>query len=172
MAEGQTRDSMCSAPGSSAESRSIGNKLDGLLREKFVGTFEIPLKQIAVTSLTRELNPSGLEAVIKSIRANGWLTHNPPALVLTSGGDDVDVTPESMPSRDFIVLDGNHRVSAAQRLFEPDKAVPCRVYRDLSRDAMRLVGDGELRRRVYSRADFFRSLLILTAHLLSLLFPV
>lgn len=125
------------------QSTHTSGKLDEMLGSKLVGTFDIPLKQMALTSLTRELNPRGVENLVKSIRANGWLTHNPPALVLSSALDNGEATSESMVSREYVVLDGNHRVGACKRLFGPDRAIPCRVYRNISPDAMRIIGDGK-----------------------------
>lgn len=54
---------------------------------------------------------------------------------------------QACPSADAVLpSDGeldNHRVAAGKRLFDPEKAIPCRVYRNLNSDAMRIVDDGK-----------------------------
>ncbi|CAM9715297.1 unnamed protein product [Sphacelaria rigidula] len=121
----------------------VQRNMEILLTSHYVGTFPIKLSQIAVTSLTRELNPRGVEKVITSLKSKGWLTHNPPAIVMPHEGvpENGGITSEFLSTCEFRVLDGNHEISAARSIFEQDHSVPCRMYHEFWPEVMRILGD-------------------------------
>lgn len=120
--------------------------LERILRDNLIGSFEVPLGNITLTSLTRELNPAGVAMVTKSLKDKGWSSSACPALVVDTESippDGVELTPDVVNNLDLKVLDGNHRIAAATTLFGKEYKVPCRIYKEFPPDVMRILGDGE-----------------------------
>ena len=92
----------------------------------------------------RQVNERGIKTVLESIQKKGWLDHCAPAVVIErevlEGGEFTD---ESALARDFQVLDGNHRITAARRLWGGEHLVSCRVHFALPASVIKIVADRE-----------------------------
>lgn len=118
------------------------------LKEHYVGTFDILLSNISCTSLVRPLNSRGLANVQASISDKGFLAQHAPSVTVaseqmrrfqTSGlrlQEDVD-------SLRFAVIDGNHRVTGARNALGSTSRIPCRVYKEFSRQDSRIIANGK-----------------------------
>ena len=130
--------------GTSARETSLKSNLASTLQANVIGTFKIPLKNITCTSHVRQVNERGIKTVLESIQKKGWLDHCAPAVVIErevlEGGEFTD---ESALARDFQVLDGNHRITAARRLWGGEHLVSCRVHFALPASVIKIVADRE-----------------------------
>lgn len=128
-------------PGPSGDG-SYDGTLASTLASHYIGDFDVPLKQIRLTSFARPINQRGLERVVESIQHKGWLPHAPPAIVVEREGlPNGEFTEDCIAMAEYKVLDGNHRLEAAKKIFGCDKAVRCRVHYTFGTSAMRLLGD-------------------------------
>ena len=139
--------SQASAQGSgfaANETSTSKNNLATILEANFIGTFELPLKNITCTSLVRQVNERGIKTVMASIENKGWLDHYAPAVVIQREAlEGSDFTEEAAPTHHYQVLDGNHRITAARRLWGGDHLVSCRVYYALPANVTKIVADRE-----------------------------
>lgn len=120
------------------------NTLADTLERHFIGCYDVPLKQITLTSFARPISEKGLESVMQSIRDKGWLPHAPPAVVVAREGlPNGEFTEDCIATAEYRVLDGNHRIGAAKRLFDGETAVSCCVHYMFDASAMRILGDCE-----------------------------
>lgn len=122
----------------------INTRLAQTLSSHFIGVFDVPLRCITVTALVRQVNDRGLETVTDSIKRNGWMPSSAPTVVISRefcpGGEWAT---ECTTTGSFKVLDGNHGITAAKKLFDGETRVAVRVYYEFNPAHMRILGDGE-----------------------------
>lgn len=118
--------------------------LSQTLASHHIGVFEVPLEKIVVTALVRQLNDKGLDTVSDSVKKNGWMPSSAPSVVVSRElCPNGEWSAECISTASFKVLDGNHRITAAKRLFGRETRVAVRVYYEFKPKDMRVLGDGE-----------------------------
>ena len=124
------------------EQTAAPSDLSSTLELNFIGVFEVPLKNVTCTSHVRQVNDLGCRTVQESIKSKGWLQHCSPAVVVEreaiEGGDFVEADASKYQ---YKVLDGNHRITAAKRLWGGERLVSCRVYYAFPDNVTRIIAD-------------------------------
>lgn len=107
----------------------VNNNLQPFLQKTFVDDFDVCLRYISCSTLVHPVNKVGLSGVEDSIRSNGWIRHCALSISISQlAFPDGDFSQERINTVRFKVLDGNHRVEAAKKIFGLDEPTNCRVF--------------------------------------------
>jgi len=103
------------------------------LKTLLLGHFPIPIANVIFTEHSRQTNPKSVDALVNNITANGWMPSSTPIVMVQDLPPGDNLTEEAAAKAKVHVLDGNHRLKAAQRVYkdDPEKTVNCMCIRHI-----------------------------------------
>ena len=116
------------------------------LRNRGLHEWAIPLKNITCTEHCRPTNPGSVQDLVTRIGQVGWMPTALPQVTVPGVPEGEQMTDELAATLEVFVLDGNHRVKAAQQVYanDPDKTIRCSCYRDIDCTfTKKIISDGE-----------------------------
>ena len=102
-------------PSDSANSDEEKTGVSVMLDDAYIGTFNVPLSKLRLTTTGRPLREAGVQKMMQSIKEDGWLTSSMPIVVVLNNEDGQNITAANACTIYYGVLDGNHRVEALLR---------------------------------------------------------
>lgn len=108
--------------------------------------WSVPLKNITITENSRQTNPAAVSRLEQEIRNVGWLPVSLPQVMFPSIEKGASMTDEGARTLEAVVIDGNHRVSAAKAVFadKPEMTIRCNCFSNISCPlTRRIVSDRE-----------------------------
>ena len=118
-----------------------------VLFSRHLEAWPIPLKNIRFTEHCRQLNERTVRSIINSINEVGWMPTSTPQVTIPDLPDGEEMTSDLAATLSAFVLDGNHRLKAAQTVYrdDPEKTVTsCQCYREMRNTlTKKILADGE-----------------------------
>ena len=121
-----------------------------MLKGLEVGHWEVPLANIRFTEYCRQTSPAAVKYIVDKIWQVGWMPTALPQVTLPGLNDGQKTTAALTTTLEAFVLDGNHRLLAAEEVFrdEPDKTIACTCYREITCSfTKKIISDGKKKRR-------------------------
>lgn len=132
--------------GETASGDDDSSGIGGLLRQSFIGTFEVPVSKLGLTTLGRCLRQAGVDRISQSLEDDGWLTSSMPIVTLVNSTEDNMINKNNAQALCYRTLDGNRRVEALRRrdtAREVDTTISVHVHRNMDDYAERILADRE-----------------------------
>ena len=103
------------------------------LSDRVQHEWAIPLKNITCTEHCRPTPPGSVQDLVNRIGEVGWMPTALPQVIVPGVPEGREMTDDLAATLQVFVLDGNHRVKAAQQVYayDPDKTIRCSCYRDI-----------------------------------------
>lgn len=115
-----------------------------VLERYYIGTFPVPLDNLRSTTVVRQTNSLGVSDSEKSMKDHGFMQSGAPSVIFNDVQDKSQFTAAEALERTGFVLDGNHRLKAAKKVFPAETLIPCRCYTDIpNKSIKKLLADGE-----------------------------
>ncbi|CAM9534264.1 unnamed protein product [Pylaiella littoralis] len=131
----------------------------GSLLERYaLRQWDAPLKNIVVTENSRQTNPTTVSEIVPSVKDKGWMPVSLPQIMYPTHDVGAVMTEELARTAEAVVIDGNHRISAAKKVFasDPEKLIRCTCYSNIPNAVTRrMVSD---RKWTYYACNFTETL--------------
>ena len=106
--------------------------LASVLKDSRAGTFTLPISRFIHTTSGRLLRRAGIDDLYADIKQKGWLTTSLPTVCLVGDVPEGGLTADNADSRQYRMIDGNHRLAAIRLLEkEPDSCAPAVIGVDV-----------------------------------------
>ena len=106
--------------------------LASVLKDSRVGTFTLPVSSFIHTTSGRLLRRAGIDDLYADIKQKGWLKRSLPTVCLVGDVPEGGLTADNVDSRQYRMIDGNHRLAAIRLLEkEPDSCAPAAIDVDV-----------------------------------------
>ena len=139
-------------PPSPADAADLAKVLQG----SRLGRYQLPLSALSHTTSGRPLHQTGVATLLASIESNGWLG-SPMTACLVGDAPDGELTPDVAHGRQYLMINGNHRLAALKQFYTSKAADDGAAEADLSKYTVEVdvhFGLNEEARRLVASSEF------------------
>jgi len=127
-----------------------------VLQGSRLGRYQVPLSALSHTTSGRPLHQTGVATLLASIESNGWLG-SPMTACLVGDAPDGELTPDVAHGRQYLMINGNHRLAALKQFYTSKAAEDGAAEADLSKYTVEVdvhFGLNEEARRLVASSEF------------------